>query len=160
MPMFKWKNPSVKYIVALFVVIFLFLVYTNTKAGPVIGVAGGSTIGDPGINPAVELQVSDEKERWEGVVGYIDTDKNDVKYVAVDHKVYFVPGNKESPHVFLGVLLADTDETSYYLSQDFNFYLGVGAGYKNFRIDYKHISNAGMSEPNYGLNFVLASYRF
>lgn len=159
MKIYHWKNPAIKYIVSAFLVLFVLLYVRECRAFS-IEAGAGTTLGDPGQQPVGELSLVTDSGHWDVSLGYLDTDKNEVAYLGVARVVHFLANDLDSPSLFLGLVANTHSDGDYYLDQHLNFILGVQTGYKNFRVEYKHISNAGTNSPNIGLNFILMNWRF
>ena len=65
------------------------------------------------------------------------------------------------PFYGLGLLARTwTDQVDRVLSTPVNFSLSAGLDVGRLRVQYRHASNAGLSQPNHGQNWVLIGWRF
>ncbi len=160
MKIFKWDNPFIKYVVVAFVLAFFYFLFANEAKGLELEAGAGVTVGDlSGTQLATELTILTDNGKWEASVGHLETDWNDISYLGAA-RIVRVLERGETPFLFLGAAYAKSSGPEVFLSTRWNFLLGAGVEYKKFRAEYKHISNAGTSLPNRGLNFILLNWRF
>jgi hypothetical protein len=154
---FTWPNEITKYVVGTFVACFLVFGMVQCSEGADWNVSGGYNTAD-GFeiwNPnAAALEGSILWKSFEFSLGYTESAYGQVVY-QVAPKLFMV-GNTQ-PYLALG---GQYNATNDYLSSNFNFAL-VGGLYigDHWIAEFKHASNAGLKDPNYGLNWLMIGYK-
>lgn len=151
-----------KAIIALIVVLFAM-----PASGELVvsgGVATSSTVRfhDP---EAAAVEVSWITEKWTGIdvsAGWIGDQEwvDSFAYLSVQKTFRFPVLSGRLFGGVGGVLRTDADGIDEVLSSPLSFSLSVGADFGPVRVQYRHASNAGLKDPNYGQNWLLAGYRF
>lgn len=66
----------------------------------------------------------------------------------------------EDENLFSGIGIVHINRLSDRLSSTYEFMLTFGIKYGRYRFAFRHLSNGGTREPNYGLNLMVFSVQF
>ena len=140
---FRWQAPWVKYVIGGFVTLFA-VGFINECRGSDVLLNGGYSFENA---IAIEATWNPDK-RWDVGVG----NTNSIFYLTGTRIVHL------GDIFYLGLGLA-INEKNENLTQAWNFSLQGGFEIKRCRVNFRHFSNAGLTEPNHGENWLLLGCR-